>query len=294
MKQAYYQHKIENLLTVSKIVTVHYFEFEKNFKGHEESHDFWELVYAEKESVFCYAEDKKTELKEGEILFHKPSEKHSLSANGKNAPNVFIVSFVCKSQSAGFFDGKKLTLDKELKRFVYMMIEESKKTFDLPYSNPELKKMPLKNPPALGGLQMLKNLLEIFLIRLMRTDAEKGDGDSVFLMKEDYDGHIAKKIVDILQERVFETLKIDELQETLNYHKSYLFREFKASTGQTIMAYFVKLKISRAKKFLRESDLSVTEIAEKLAFDTPNYFSKTFKRLTGYTPLQYKKIHSKG
>ena len=44
MKQAYYQHKIENLLTVSKIVTVHYFEFEKNFKGHEESHDFWELV----------------------------------------------------------------------------------------------------------------------------------------------------------------------------------------------------------------------------------------------------------
>jgi AraC-like DNA-binding protein len=127
----------------------------------------------------------------------------------------------------------------------------------------------------------------------MRSSAEKGDGENVFLMKEDYDGHIAKKIVEILQAKVYETLKIDELQDTLNYHKSYLFREFKASTGQTIMAYFVKLKISRAKKLLRESDLSVTEIAEKLSFDTPNYFSKTFKRLTGYTPLQYKKIHRK-
>lgn len=293
MRQAYYQYKIENLLTVSKIVTVHYFEFEKNFQSCEESHDFWELVYAEKESVFCYAEGKETELKEGEMLFHKPNEKHSLCANGKSAPNVFIVSFVCKSQGVGFFDGKKLTLDKDLKPFVYMIIEESKRVFDLPYSNPELKKMPLKSQPALGGMQMLKNLLEMLLIRIMRNSAENDNGDSVFLMKEDYEGYVAKRIIEILQENVYKTLNVDELQQKLNYHKSYLFREFKASTGQTIMAYFTKLKISKAKKMLRESDLSVTEISEKLSFDTPNYFSKTFKRLTGYTPLKYKKIHIK-
>ncbi len=293
MRQAYYQYKIENLLTVSKIVTVHYFEFEKNFQSREESHDFWELVYAEKESVFCYAEGKETELKEGEMLFHKPNEKHSLCANGKSAPNVFIVSFVCKSQGVGFFDGKKLNLDKDLKPFVYMIIEESKRVFDLPYSNPELKKMPLKSQPALGGMQMLKNLLEMLLIRIMRNSAENDNGDSVFLMKEDYEGHVAKRIIEILQENVYKTLNVDELQQKLNYHKSYLFREFKASTGQTIMAYFTKLKISKAKKMLRESDLSITEISEKLSFDTPNYFSKTFKRLTGYTPLKYKKIHIK-
>lgn len=293
MKQTYYKHKIENLLAVSKIVTVHYFEFDKNFQGHEESHDFWELVYADKESVFCRAEEKETELNQGEVLFHKPSEKHSLRANGKNAPNVFIVSFVCKSQSIGFFENKRLPLDKELKRFIYMIIEESKRTFDLPYSHPDLKKMPLKNPPALGGLQLIKNLLELLLIRIMRSSAEREDGDTVFLMKEDFDGYLAKKIIEILNEKVYERLRIDDLQERLNYNKSYLFREFKEATGQTIMRYFVQLKITQAKKLLRESDLSVSEISETFSFDSPNYFIKTFKRLTGYTPLQYKKIHRK-
>ena len=58
-----------------------------------------------------------------------------------------------------------------------------------------------------------------------------------------------------------------------------------------MMQYFIRLKIEKAKKLLRENEISVTQISETLAFDTPNYFSKTFKKITGYTPLQYKKIH---
>lgn len=291
MKQNYYKHKIENLLLVSKIVTIHYFEFEKNFESKGESHDFWELVYADKESIVCTANSKEITLTEGEILFHKPNEFHTLAANKRTAPNVFIISFVCKSEAIHFFEEKRLTLDKDLLKFVYMIIEESKKTFDLPYSNPDLKKMPLKKRPTLGGQQLIKNLLEILLINLMRQETETEDSNTTFLFKEDFDGRVTKQIIQILNENVYETLKIDDLCERLNYNKSYLFRQFKGNTGRTIMAYFTDLKIARAKKFLRESDMTVTQIAEKLAFDEPNYFSKTFKKRTGYTPLQYKKIH---
>ena len=55
------------------------------------------------------------------------------------------------------------------------------------------------------------------------------------------------------------------------------------------MAYFIELKINQAKQLLRENELSVKEISEKLAFNTPDYFTKTFKRITGVTPLAYKK-----
>ena len=55
------------------------------------------------------------------------------------------------------------------------------------------------------------------------------------------------------------------------------------------MEYFTSLKIEKAKQLLRENELSVKEIADALAFDTPNYFSKTFKQLTGQTPSSYKK-----
>ena len=103
----YFQHKLYNLISVNKIITIHYFEFEKSFKTKGESHDFWELVFAEKESLLCSADGKQVHLNEGEILFHKPNEFHTLSANGKNAPNVIILSFVCKSDAIKFFENKK-------------------------------------------------------------------------------------------------------------------------------------------------------------------------------------------
>ncbi|MBQ8322739.1 MAG: helix-turn-helix transcriptional regulator [Clostridia bacterium] len=291
MNQTYYKHKIENLLIVSKIATIHYLELEKDFSNAGERHDFWELVYADKSSVVCTAEDKEITLGEGEVLFHKPNEFHRLSANSRSAPNVVIISFVCKSEAIHFFEGKRFKLNKNNLKYLYMIVEESKKTFDLPYSDPDLKKMPLQKRPTLGGMQLIKNLLEILLVNIMRDETEKENTNSTFLFKEDFDGYVAKKIIGVLNESVHGTLCVDELCEKLNYNKSYLFRQFKAATGRTIMSYFTNLKVEGAKKMLRESDGTVAQIAAAFAFDTPNYFSKTFKKITGYTPLQYKKIH---
>jgi AraC-like DNA-binding protein len=92
-----------------------------------------------------------------------------------------------------------------------------------------------------------------------------------------------------LKENIYSALTIDEICEKTNYSKAYLFRVFKGKTGKTIMAYFIELKIKQAKQLLRENELSVREISEKLAFNTPDYFTKTFKRITGVTPLAYKK-----
>lgn len=290
MEKAYYKHKIENLLVINKIVTIHYFEFKKNFQGPTESHDFWELVYADKSSIICCADGKEVLLNEGEILFHKPNELHSLHANGITPPNVFIVSFECKSEAVKFFEDRKLKLPNSFVKFIYAIIEESKKTFHLPYSNPRLRKMQLLATPALGGQQLIKNYLEILLVNLMREETGKADANAVFLPQAELSGRIAEQVKLFLQEKVYESICIDDICQAVHYNKSYIFKQFKQATGFSIMAYFTKLKIQEAKRLLRERNLSVTQIAEKLAFDTPNYFSKTFKKSTGYTPLQYRKI----
>ena len=290
MGKKYYKHKIEKLLVVDDVVTIHYLQPEKNFSFGPEEHDFWELVYADEESVVVTAGDKKFILSEGEMLFHKPNERHSLAADGKKAPNVFIISFVCKSRAMRFFENKKIKLNKKFLKFVYFIAEEGKKTFNLPYFNPSLTKMELMPHPALGGEQLIKNYLEILLISVMRSETEKENSDAVFLQKEE-DGRVSKQIIEFLKENVNEKLGIAEVCEKVNYNKSYVFREFKADTGSTIMAYFTRLKIEKAKQMLREGNYNVTQIARILSFDTPNYFTKTFKKITGFSPLQYKKIY---
>ena len=291
VEKQYYKHKIENLLVISRIVTIHYFEFEKDYVAPVESHDFWELVYADKESILCTSDGRETVLGEGEVLFHKPNELHSLRANGQTAPNVFVISFECKSEAVQFFENKKLHLEKNLLRFVYSIIDESKKTFDLPYSDPELKKLKLLSQPTLGGQQLIKNYLEILLINLMRSETEKENSEVFFLPQDRVGEQVSEQVIRFLKEHLDERLAISDVCDALNYNKSYIFQQFKRATNCSVMAYFTRLKIERAKRYLRETGLSVTQISDRLAFDTPNYFSKTFKRITGYTPLQYKKIH---
>ncbi len=285
----YFKHKLENLINVSKIVTIHYFEFDKNFKTIGESHDFWEIVYAEKESIICTADGAEIPLLQGEILFHKPNEFHTLSANGKSAPNVFILSFVCKSDAIRFFENKKFRLDSNLVRFIYFILEEGKKTFDIPYSDPNLKKMKLLSPPTLGGEQLIKNYLELFLINLLRSQTETKDGNKIFLPRKELSSKPVNDVIHVLEDALYSTLTIEDICAKTAYGRAYLFRVFKEKTGKTIMEYYLKLKIERAKQLLRENELSVKEISELLAFNEPNYFTKTFKRIAGLTPTAYKK-----
>ena len=293
MRQVYYKHKVENLLNISKIVKVHYFEFDPNFISHGESHDFWELVYAVKNTIICTANGEEITLAEGEVLFHKPNVYHTLAADKESAPDVFIISFECKSEAIRFFEDKHITLDRDLLKYIYMIIEESKNTFDLPISNPDIRKMPLAKNDSLGGMQLIKNLTEILLINLMRRETGKRETSAQFLLKEDYEEHITREIIALLKANINRDISIDDIARTLSYTKSYLFRQFKRSTGDTIMSYFLKLKIDAAKKMLRAGGMSVSEIAASLAFDSPNYFSKAFKKVTGRTPLQYRAMHTK-
>ena len=291
MRKQYYKHKIENLLLINKIVTIHYLEFDKDFVSNEEFHDFWEMVYIDKGEAIATASGRELTLHAGEAFFHQPNERHSLRANGRLAPNVIIISFTTKSESVRFFTEKRITLDKRLLPFVYTIIEESKRTFDLPYSDPALKKMPLLEKPTLGGSQLIKNLLEVLLINIMRGETEKQSENTTFLPKEEMESQVAKRVIAYLQERIHDEVTIADLCKALHYNKSHLFAQFKRATGRSIMSYFTLLKIDAAKKDLRQSDMSVAQIASAYAFDSPNYFSKSFKKHTRYTPTSYRKIH---
>lgn len=289
--QKYYRHKIENLLVIRKIVTIHYFEFDKNFRSKGESHDFWELVYADKGNVVCRAEATEILLNEGEALFHKPNEFHSLAADGRAPSNVFIISFECKSEAIRFFENKRLQLNKKFLEYIYRIVEESKKTFDLPYSDPAMKKMSVLQSPTLGGEQLIKNFLEILLIDIMRSETEKENTNGIFLQRPDVDGRVSQKIIRFLKKNIRRKITVDDVSNALMYNKSYLFRQFKVDVGESIIVYFTKMKIERAKELLRDKSITVSQIAETLSFDSPNYFSKTFKKYTHMTPSTYRKIH---
>lgn len=287
MRTKYFRYKAENLLNVKHIVTVHDFTFFENFSSEEETHDFWELVYVDRGEVFFAWNGEESALKEGQIVFHKPDVVHRLRT--EDTARVIIVSFDCKSAAMHYFENFEGELSEPLRRYVFELLEYGKRVFDVNASTPATKKMAiLKNPP-LGGLQILKNTLELFLITLLQTELQKGSDAAIFLPPQENSKNLTEEIKELLRQNVYSTITIENLAEKTYYSRSYLFREFKKREHCSPMAYYCRLKTEEAQRLLKNTDLSVTEISAKLCYDSPNYFSKQFKKSVGISPLAYRK-----
>ena len=127
----------------------------------------------------------------------------------------------------------------------------------------------------------------------MRDGSDDGSQDVIFLRHGEADEKIVEGIAAYMREHVEERLSMEDICAIFHYHPSYIFRRFKESVGCSVMAYFMRLKIDKAKQLLRETSLSIGEIAVLLSFDNANYFSKAFKKVVGYTPFTYRKIRRK-
>jgi AraC-like DNA-binding protein len=69
-----------------------------------------------------------------------------------------------------------------------------------------------------------------------------------------------------------------------------LFNErVKSYSGFSPLAYLINIRISEAIKLLRNPDLSITDIALDTGFYSSQHFSTTFRKLTGYTPREFRK-----
>ena len=95
--------ELERPLAIDRIYSVHYFEYGPDYAFVGESHDFWELVYADKGEVYVTAGEEEKLLKKGQMIFHEPGEFHNVRATGDGAPNIVIISFECNGPAMDFF-----------------------------------------------------------------------------------------------------------------------------------------------------------------------------------------------
>lgn len=84
---------------------------------------------------------------------------------------------------------------------------------------------------------------------------------------------------------------LTQLAAKYNMSPSYFSRKFKLCTGFGYKEYLITIRILEAGKLLLNTDLSITEIAEKCGFDDSNYFGDSFKKVKGISPREYRKAN---
>lgn len=115
------------------------------------------------------------------------------------------------------------------------------------------------------------------IIDKARREYERTSKSTAALIRDYIDTHIEGR------------LQLDEISSIFFISKTQIFRLFKEAYGIAPMQYFLQKKIELAKQMLCESDVHISEIAERLSFTDAKHFSKTFKRFTGELPKNYRR-----
>lgn len=97
-----------------------------------------------------------------------------------------------------------------------------------------------------------------------------------------------QKCADYISQYCTEDLSIKQVADQINLSVPYFSRIFKQETGRSFVEYVTFVRMQRGVWMLRHTDHTVEAIAEELGYNTPNYFSGTFKKYVGLSPRDYR------
>ncbi len=96
------------------------------------------------------------------------------------------------------------------------------------------------------------------------------------------------EVKEYIDRNFVENITLTSLSRKFSISTGYLSILFNDHTGQNFIDYISNLRIQKAKEFLKNSDLRVYEIAERVGYRDAYYFSSAFKRIVGINPTEYR------
>jgi AraC-like DNA-binding protein len=133
--------------------------------------------------------------------------------------------------------------------------------------------------------------LEQVLILMLR-DITWQEYFALFSSRKSMETHLISEMKGYLRERLTQRVCIEDICNHFGYSKTYLSHLFKDQCGVSILTYYTQKKIAYAQKLILEDRYSFAQISNLLAFDSPQYFARVFKRVTGQTPTEYQNAHT--
>ena len=282
----YVTKKLNEIISVTGIVNLHFFEFDNDFTTEGERHPFYELVFVNSGSLYISSEDYTGCLTKNQMIIHRAGAEHSLKCGADDAPTVIIIGFECGSGDVDLFSKMPTCLDDAEIKKLAEIVKEGRNVFMPPYNIPvyDMKK---KKEQLYGSEQVLKILLEYFLLQLIRkyryneNPDEPGEAQSAI-----------NEVIKYVTDNYLEKITIDELAFLFRTNRATLCKEFKRSTGKTLVEFINEKKFEKAKRRILYTDATFTKIAEELNFESIHYFTRFFKKMSGVTPKEFRKTNA--
>lgn len=230
-------------------------------------HEYSELLYCQEGTCEVCVNGKRILLSEKQLVWLPPNYIHQYKCTeGKVICAVFSNDFIPL-----FF-----RVSKERRMIV--------KAIDVSNFTDMLDTLPLVNH---DNLLMITAFLNLICSRVIEKSEFENTSPS--------DGILYQKVISYLSEHFREDISLKQVAKEFNYNEKYLSHALHTLTGMHFSHLLAVYRIEYAKNLLiKEPPATVSEIAFISGFSAMNTFNRVFKKITGVTPTQYRRIYFQG
>ena len=247
-------------------------------------HDFYTVYWIKKGKLLHTIDAVTHEVKKNTLFFVAPGQVHNLQATDKidGYMIAFRDAFMClkdQSQVSGINSG--LFFNSQFSSVIHLNDEQEKDIEAV--VRLMMKELTMQEPEydmALHGL------LRYFLVLASRIK-----GENVGISPEQHAAHnssIFLKFKNLIEEKYRELKTVSDYAGQLHIKPVLLNEISKQLSGITAGEHIRNRVILEAQRYLYNTDLTAKEIAYKLGFDDPHYFSRFFKKYTNQSPSEFK------
>lgn len=112
--------------------------------------------------------------------------------------------------------------------------------------------------------------------------------DRIGGVKDSRNQQVIEQVIEFMRSNYHRPLRLEDIAQTVFLSPCYLSHIFKEELGSTIMEYLTRLRIEEAKRLLSNPRFTVVQVADRIGYGDPSYFTKVFKKSEGITPSQFK------
>ncbi len=255
----------------------------------------WSLEFSDVESAsfhlvrrgecWVIAGEEIERLGPGDLLFVESGRNHVLSSEHPNSPHLSVASDILLLCGYCRFDaGLRHPLTQAFPVFTVLRGEELLGNPRLKNTLDQLSTEYMSQQP--GSQIIVDKLTEILLVELIRINFGKSKQSGFIAALSDKQ---ISKALELLHTAPQKAWTLEGLATEVAMSRAALAKRFKQLVGQTMFEYLTALRMQRAQELLRDSELPLYQVANRVGYESDLAFTKTFKRLLGMTPTSYRK-----
>ena len=265
------------LLKNPRLVASGYLMDDPEWSSNPHVHDFVELIFCTGGRGHTTIYNQNYEIGPGDLIVHNPNTPHHESSNPDSPLEFFFVGltdFQIKGMPENMLMAEGHCPVQKTEGYKYQ--------FDIFFV--ELIKETLYRKEH---FQMISEAICACILALSLRVIEGAPTST-----ETISPHCIR-IKEYIDKNFTSDMNLSQLSSAVYISQTYISHIFKAEMGVSPIQYLINKRIAHAKRLLSTNDMPIAQIATECGYDDPVYFSQVFKRITGYSPKEYRKIYQK-